>query len=137
MAGTWTLQFPFRRSVGPVIGGFLAGLRDQRVVGTTTTSGRVIVPPLEYDPDTGEATAGEVEVGAAGVVEHSAWVSEPLRTHPTDKPFAWVLVKLDGADTSLLHIANTNVSVGDRVQIHWRPEREGKITDIEYFEAAK
>jgi uncharacterized OB-fold protein len=137
MAGTWTLQFPFRRSVGPVIGGFLAGLRDQRVVGATTSSGRVLVPPLEYDPDTGEATTGEVEVSGAGVVEHSARVSAPLRTHPTDQPFAWVLVKLDGADTSLLHIANTNVSVGDRVQIHWRAEREGKITDIEYFEAVK
>lgn len=137
MAGTWTLQFPFRRSVGPVVGGFLAGLRDERVVGTTTTSGRVIVPPLEYDPDTGEATAGEVEVGAAGVVEHAAWVAEPLRTHPTDQPFAWVLVKLDGADTALLHIADTNVSVGDRVQIRWRAEREGKITDIECFEVAR
>jgi uncharacterized OB-fold protein len=137
MAGTWTLQFPFRRSVGPVIGGFLAGLRDQRVVGATTAGGRVLVPPLEYDPDTGEATTGEVEVAAAGVVEHAAWVAEPLRTHPSDQPFAWVLVKLDGADTSLLHIANTNVSVGDRVQIHWRDEREGKITDIEYFEAAQ
>ena len=134
MAATWTLEFPYRRSLGPVIGGFLAGLRDQRVVGVRTAGGRVLVPPLEYDPETGEQTGDEVEVGTAGVVEHSAWISEPLRTHPTDQPFAWVLVRLDGADTSLLHIAHEAVAPGDRVRIRWREEREGKITDIECFE---
>ena len=33
MAATWNLEFPYRRSVGPVIGEFLGGLRDRRVLG--------------------------------------------------------------------------------------------------------
>ena len=57
------LEYPFVRSVGPVIGAFLTGLRDGKVVGTRGSGGRVIVPPTEYDPETGEETSGVVEVG--------------------------------------------------------------------------
>ena len=58
------LEFPYKRSLGPVIGSFLAGLKEQRLLGARTTSGHVLVPPLEYDPETGESTEAElVEVG--------------------------------------------------------------------------
>ena len=52
------LEYPYVRSVGPVVGAFLTGFRDGRVVGTRGTGGRVLVPPTEYDPDTGEETDG-------------------------------------------------------------------------------
>lgn len=136
---TYTLELPYRRSVGPVVGAFLTGLRDQHVVGSRTAAGRVIVPPLEYDPDTGDAVDEIVEVGTAGVVTSWAWIDEPLRKHPLDHPFAWVLVQLDGADTSLIHaldVADASaVSTGMRVQIRWAAERRGHITDIACFES--
>jgi len=139
-ADTWTLEFPYRRSLGPVIGAFFTNLRDRRVVGTRTKQGRVLVPPLEYDPDTGEAVEmGFVDVADSGVVEHFSWVDEPLRKHPLQQPFAWALVKLDGADTSLLHALDAprdSISNGMRVKIRWREERQGHITDIECFEPA-
>ena len=136
---TSTLELPYRRSVGPVIGGFLTGLRDGRILGSRTAAGRVLVPPLEYDPDTGDAVEEElVEVGSAGTVRHWAWVDEPLRKHPLDRPFAWALVQLDGADTALLHALDAgsadSVSTGMRVQVRWKDERVGHITDIECFE---
>ena len=135
---TFTLEFPYRRSVGPIVGAFLTGLRDGKVLGIRTPAGRVICPPLEYDPDTGKGLDDLVEVGEAGTVRQFAWVSEPLRKHPLDRPFAWVLVQLDGADTSLLHALDTGsrdaVSVGMRVRIRWRDERKGHISDIECFE---
>ncbi|MGQ0826456.1 MAG: Zn-ribbon domain-containing OB-fold protein [Actinomycetota bacterium] len=124
--------------MGPVVGAFLTGLADRRVVGVRTAAGRVLVPPLEYDPDTGDAAGDEVAVGSAGVVERSAWVGEPLRDHPFDRPFAWALVRLDGADTAMLHAVDAPsaaaVAPGTRVRIRWRTETEGKITDIECFE---
>jgi uncharacterized protein len=136
---TYTLELPYRRSVGPVVGGFLTALRDQRVVGSRTAAGRVIVPPLEYDPDTGDAVDDLVEVGTAGTVTSWAWIEEPMRKHPLDHPFAWVLVQLDGADTSLVHALDVadaaSVSTGMRVQIRWAEERRGHITDIACFEA--
>ncbi len=135
---SWTLEFPYRRSLGPVVGAFFTALRDKQVIGTTTLAGRVLCPPLEYDPDSGEAVQdGFVEVASSGTVETATWVSEPLRKHPLQTPFAWALVKLDGADTSILHAldASRELAVkGARVKIRWREERQGHITDIECFE---
>lgn len=137
---SWTLEFPYRRSLGPVIGSFLTGLRDGKVLGSRTKGGRVLVPPLEYDPETGESVEdGVIEVSETGVVEHAAWVGDPLRKHPLQTPFAWVLVKLDGADTSILHALDADqheAVLGQRVKIRWREERKGHITDIECFEPA-
>jgi len=138
VAATWTLEFPYRRSVGPVIGAFLTGLRERRVVGVRTASGRVLVPPFEYDPETGEAASEMVDVASEGVIERAAWVPEPLRTHPLDKPFAWALVKLDGADTPLLHALDCGspdrATPGARVRIRWAAETTGHLHDIECFE---
>jgi uncharacterized OB-fold protein len=135
---TFTMELPYRRSLGPVVGAFLTGLRDGRLIGSRTAAGRVLCPPLEYDPDTGEAVDELVDVGDAGVVRHWAWVEEPLRKHPLDHPFAWVLVQLDGADTSLLHALDAGsrdaVSAGMRVCVRWREERRGHMSDIECFE---
>jgi len=135
---TYTLELPYRRSVGPVVGAFLTGLRDKQVFGSRTAAGRVIVPPLEYDPETGDAVDDMVEVGTAGTVTSWAWIDEPLRKHPLDHPFAWVLVQLDGADSSLVHaldIADADaVATGMRVQIRWADERRGHIGDIACFE---
>ena len=57
-SATWNrltvLEFPggYTRTTGPVIGRFLTELRDGRLVGVRTAAGRVLVPPLEYDPAT-------------------------------------------------------------------------------------
>ena len=76
------LEYPYSRSVGPVIGAFLTGLRDGTLLGVKGSNGVVIVPPTEYDPATGDDTGEMVEVGPGGVVESWAWVSHPLAKHP-------------------------------------------------------
>jgi uncharacterized OB-fold protein len=138
VTATWKLEFPYRRSVGPVIGAFLTALRDRKVVGVRTAGGHVLVPPFEYDPDTGDAVGDMVEVGSSGVIVHAAWVVEPLRTHPLDRPFAWALVRLDGADTPLLHALDCGsadrAEPGTRVRIRWAAETTGHLADIECFE---
>lgn len=138
MTATWKLEFPYKRSVGPVIGAFLAGLRDRTVLGAPTPSGRVLVPPLEYDPDTGDPTGELREVGQSGVVEGYAWVPDPPANAPLDRPFAYALVRLDGADTAMLHALDAGspaaIEPGMRVKVRWRAETTGHITDIECFE---
>jgi uncharacterized OB-fold protein len=132
------LEYPYHRTVGPVIGRFLTGLRDGRVEGVRTPSGRVLVPPTEYDPETGEATGEFVEVETSGVVTTWAWVHQPREKHPLDRPFAWALIRLDGADTGLLHAVDageeSRMRTGMRVRIRWREERTGHIRDIACFE---
>ncbi|GAA2084147.1 Zn-ribbon domain-containing OB-fold protein [Actinomadura alba] len=141
------LEFPggYTRSVGPVIGRFLTELRDGRLVGVRTASGRVVVPPTEYDPEDGSAVTGEfVEVGPDCTVESWSWVPRPRRSHPLQRPFAWALIRPDGADTALLHALDLGVfeegakpprelRTGMRVRPKWRSERSGGIGDIECF----
>src|SRR3974377_1599473 len=71
------LEYPYSRSVGPVIGAFLTGWRDGKVLGATAPDGRVIVPPTEYDPTTAEPTGELVEVGPAGALAGWAGVGRP------------------------------------------------------------
>jgi len=132
-----TLAFEYTRSVGPVIGRFLGGLRDGRIEGIRGKDGRVLVPPQEADPLTGEDLDSWVEVADSGTVTAWGWVSAPKPKHPLDRPFAWALIRLDGADTALLHVvdagAESAMSTGMRVDARWASERTGGIADIEAF----
>ncbi|KOU19898.1 Zn-ribbon domain-containing OB-fold protein [Streptomyces sp. WM6368] len=132
------VEFPFTRSLGPVQSAFLTGLREGVVLGVKTSDGKVMVPPVEYDPVTAEEIRELVEVGATGTVTTWAWNDRPRPQQPLDTPFAWVLVKLDGADTALLHALDAPgpdaVRTGMRVRVRWAAERTGAITDIACFE---
>ncbi|MFJ1588510.1 Zn-ribbon domain-containing OB-fold protein [Streptomyces sp. NPDC088197] len=132
------VEFPFTRSLGPVQSAFLTGLRERTVLGVRTAEGRVLVPPVEYDPVTAAEVRDLVEVGATGTVTTWAWNPDPRPNQPLATPFAWVLVRLDGADTALLHAldaaAPEDVSTGMRVTIRWAGQRQGAITDIACFE---
>ena len=134
------LEFPggYQRSLGPVVGRFLTGLRDGRLLGVRTATGRVLVPPTEYDPQTSDPVTGEfVEVGPAGTITTWAWVGAPRSKHPLDHPFAWALIRLDGADTAMLHVVDAGsesaVHTGLRVHPRWRADRIGHLLDIVCF----
>ncbi|MGW6726307.1 Zn-ribbon domain-containing OB-fold protein [Nocardia sp. NPDC055029] len=132
------VQFDYTRSVGPVIGAFLTGLRDRRILGVRGSDGRVLVPAQEYDPITSAPLAELVQVETTGTVQSWTWVAEPLPGQPFDRPFAWALVQLDGADTAMLHALDvtdpSQVSTGMRVRVRWADERTGTIQDIACFE---
>lgn len=139
-----SLEFPYKHSTGEVIGRFLAGLKEQGTIwGRRTPGSGVVVPPLGYAETTGGPDDGEwVAVADRGVVTAFAKVREPLAgLHPVSTPFAFVLVKLDGADTALPHVVVDDfekVKVGTRVEAVWKPaeERIGSIKDIAAFKVA-
>lgn len=138
LSAPYILEYTYTRSLGPVLSAFFTGLRDGRVLGARTLDGRVLVPPTEYDPNTGEDVEPElVEVGQQGVVTTWAWVGEPRPKHPLDRPFAWALVKLDGASTAMLHAVDagdaSKMKTGLRVTLQWSEERVGRIQDIACF----
>jgi uncharacterized OB-fold protein len=134
------LSFPYTRSLGPTLGRFMTGLAGGRLVGVRTADGTVHVPPVEFDPVTHDAVTDFVDVADEGEVLSWTWAAEPMPGQPLDHAFAWVLVRLDGADTALLHALDVaspaQVSTGMRVRARWRDERAGAITDIACFEAA-
>lgn len=142
------LSFDYTRSVGPTLSRFFTALRERRIVGTRGSDGRVLVPPAEYDPITYAPLTEVVPVASVGTVVSWTWQPEPLPGQPLDRPFAWALIRLDGADTAMLHAIDVGdvgaagavadagpppIAIGDRVHVHWADEPVGAITDIAYF----
>jgi len=135
------LEFPYKHSTGEVIGRFLAGLKEQAKIWGQRTSGQgVVVPPLGYSEIDGSNAVEWCEVADHGTVTAVAVVHDALDgLHPFPAPFAFVLVKLDGADTALVHVVKDGLDrlrVGSRVRASWRPEAErvGSVRDIACFE---
>ncbi|BBH67457.1 DNA-binding protein [Actinoplanes sp. OR16] len=133
-----TIAFDYTRSLGPVLGRFMAGLRDGRVLGARSSDGRVHVPPKEFDPITHEPIVELIEVSPVGTVISWTWMAHPLEGQPLSRPFAWALIRLDGADTALLHAVDTGspdrIRTGLRVRVKWADARVGHINDIACFE---
>lgn len=134
-----TLSFDYTRSVGPTLSRFFTALRARRIVGVRGSDGRVHVPPVEYDPVTYEPLSEMVPVSSVGTVASWTWQPEPLAGQPLDRPFAWALIKLDGADTLLMHAVDVGtagpsaIHTGARVHAHWADQPVGAITDIACF----
>ena len=134
------MEFPYKHSTGSTIGRFYAGLKEQKKIWGQRVSGQgVVVPPLGYSEFDG-ADGGEwVAVADTGTLTAVAIVHHPLDgLHPATQPFAFVLVKLDGADTALPHIVADDlnkVKVGARVQAVWADDdkRTGTLRDITTF----
>lgn len=140
LKGPHVIEYPFRRSCGPVLSKFFSGLREGKLVGVRSKTAGVLVPPSEYDPQTADALDDFVDVGPGGEVVSYSWVSAPRPLQPIDRPFAYALIKLDGADSSLLHAVDvggdeSRMKVGMRVAPRWSAERTGTIRDIEAFVA--
>lgn len=138
------LEYTYTRSVGPVIGAYLGGLRDGRLLGIRSQSAGVLCPPVEYDPAT-SATLGIddlVDVGPEGTVTTWTWAEQPREGQPLGRPFAWALIRPDGADTALLHVVDTGaagvggMATGMRVRARFAAEadRTGDIADLICFE---
>jgi uncharacterized OB-fold protein len=134
------MEFPYKHSTGEVIGRFLAGLKlEKKIWGQRVAGLGVVVPPVGYSEADGSVAGEWVEVASTGVVTAVAVVHHPIeRLHPCAAPFAFVLVRLDGADTALAHVVQDHLErlrVGARVEAVWAPDeaRSGTIRDIVGF----
>jgi uncharacterized protein len=132
------IEFDYTRSLGPVLSQFMAALAQRRILGARGADGRVHAPPFEYDPVTAEPPGELVPVGPEGTVLSWSWMPDPLTDQPLTVPFAWALIRLDGADTALLHAVDAGsaaaMRTGLRVRPRWAAARTGSIRDIACFE---
>ena len=135
------IGFDYTRSLGPVLGEFMTALAGRRILGARGADGRVHAPPFEYDPVTFAPPAGLVEVGPEGTVTSWTWAAEPLEGQPLAHPFAWALIRLDGADTAMLHAVDAGspaaMVTGMRVRARWAAHTAGHIRDIACFEPCR
>jgi uncharacterized OB-fold protein len=132
------IEFDYTRSLGPVLSQFMAALAERRILGARGADGRVHAPPFEYDPVSAEPPGELVPVGPEGTVVSWSWMPDPMAGQPLAEPFAWALIRLDGADTAMLHAVDAGsaaaMRTGLRVRPRWAARPAGSIRDIACFE---
>ena len=133
------VAYDYKRSVGPVLGRFFTELQNGTILGSKLADGRVLVPPMEADPENGAGLGVDalVEVGPGGTVSSWAWVHRPREQHPLSRPFAFALIKLDGATSGFLHGVDAGeesaMTTGMRVTPRFSDSPSGGILDLECF----
>ncbi|MFQ5613760.1 MAG: Zn-ribbon domain-containing OB-fold protein [Anaerolineae bacterium] len=136
------VNLAFNYAAGETASRFLIALRDERrIYGRRCPDcGRVLVPARSFCPRCGVETADWVEVGPAGTLTAFTVVHQPEPYHPLPAPFAYGLIRLDGADVELVHLLGEtpvdSIKVGMRVEAVFAAERMGSICDIAYFRPA-
>lgn len=134
------ISFDYTRSLGPTLSQFMTALAGRRILGARASDGRVHAPPFEYDPVTYAPPTELVEVGPGGTVISWTWLDRPLDAQPLAHPFGWALIRLDGADTAMLHAVDAGsadvMRTGMRVRPRWAERLGSGITDIACFEPA-
>jgi hypothetical protein len=133
------IAVPYTWQVGEVGSKFLVSIRDdQKILGTKCSKcGTVYVP--------GRKNCGRcfvdmdewVEIADEGVVTAYTIVRYSYPVQPVEPPFAYALIKLDGADVAFLHLIKKDldkIKNGLRVKAKFKTERTGTILDIDSFE---
>jgi uncharacterized OB-fold protein len=80
-----------------------------------------------------------IECGPEGELVSWTLVRVDVDDQPLDRPVTYGLVRLDGADTVLLHRlldVDGEPTIGERVRAVFAPDREGSILDLEGFAPA-
>jgi uncharacterized OB-fold protein len=133
------IAVPYTWWVGETGSRFLLSIRDdQKLLGNKCSRcNTVFVPPRKNCGKCFVDIDEWVEVGNEGVVIAHTIVRYPFEVHPVAAPFAYAMIKLDGADVGFLHIIKDNLDAlknGVRVRARFREDRTGHILDIDSFE---
>ncbi len=134
------IEIPYRWSAGKAAGLFLTALRDEKVFLATRCGAcrRTVVPPENYCGRCYAELDEWVEVGPGGVVTGLVVVREPKLFGPADPPYAVARIRLDGADTDLLHLVRPSdverLPTGSRVRPVFKEDRQGHVLDVLCFE---
>ncbi len=117
---------------------FLALRDDKKIMGTScSVCKKVFVPPRKVCPLCFKENMAWVEVSSEGILESFTIVRRQLASLPRKAPVIFGLVKLDGADTSILHYiedaGHKYIKTGMRVAAEFNEERSGSIQDIACF----
>lgn len=125
-----SVRLPFRYAAGRTASASLEALRDEERILASRCSGcgRVACPARSLCPACDGQADELVEVGPEGTL--LSWTDVPGRG-------AYGLVRLDGADTAMLHCLGgplTGLRAGARVRATFAEERSASILGLAGFE---
>jgi uncharacterized OB-fold protein len=133
------INVPYAWWTGETAGAFLMALRDgKKIMGRRCLKcNKTYVPPRKACPACFEDGLEWVEVSPEGVLESFTIVRRQLASLPRKVPVVFGLIRLDGADTSVLHYVEVpdhqKIKIGMRLKAKFCEERTGTIHDIACF----
>jgi hypothetical protein len=139
MIQTGKIKVPYTWQAGETASHYFKRLRDeQKILGKHCPQcDKVLVPPRKNCPFCTVLTDEWVELAGTGTVDTFTVVRRGEPIHPMKPPFAYALIRLDGADTGFLHVLGEvdpdTIQEGMRVEPVFAGERIGSPMDIAYF----
>ncbi|MBZ5703620.1 MAG: OB-fold domain-containing protein [Acidobacteriia bacterium] len=134
------IDIPFQYTPGPALLRFLEGLRGAQLLASGVPGeARKTIPPLSFCGRAWKPADEWTELPGTGVLESFAVVPRAMAELPeAGARVVFGLVKLDGAETRLVHLVraaqDADLRVGARVKVLWNPARSAAIRDIAGFE---
>ena len=135
-----TLKLNYSYTLGKTLSHFFSVLRDEGNLLGKMCQGcnTVLFPPKENCGRCFSETADWVELSGKGTLEAFTIVRYKEPTLPLDPPYILGQIKLEGISGGITYpvkgIAPEQVKTGMQVRAVIKPDREGKLTDIECFE---
>ena len=133
------IALPYTWWAGEVGSRFLSALRDEKkILGNHCKKcNTVYVPPRKNCGRCFVDIDDWVELGEEGVVQAYTIVRFQYAVQPAQTPFAYAVIRLDGADVGLVHIIREGLDKlknGVRVRAIFSENRRGHILDIDSFQ---
>ena len=133
------IKVPYTWQAGETASRFLLALKNEkRFLGKKCSKcAKVLIPPRKSCPYCFVETGDWADVSDEGVVETFTIVRRDTGILPMKPPFSYAVIRLDGADTGLVHLLGEvepgSVRAGMRVKAVFAEERTGKMLDVKYF----
>ncbi len=133
------ISVPYSWWAGETATRFLTALRDEKkILGVKcATCGKTYIPPRKNCPTCFTENNEWIELTGEGTVQACTVARRQQASIPRTVPVVFALIKMDGADTALLHyvegVEPEKVAIGMRVKAHFAEKRNGTIQDIACF----
>lgn len=133
------IKVPYTWSVGETGSRFLIELRDHKKIFGTRCSkcDNVYLPPRKNCGRCFSLNLEWVELGTQGTLITYTVVHYESPAMPMKPPFAYGMIRLDGASTGLVHLLGEvdfrDIKTGMRIEAVFKEKRIGDILDIRYF----
>lgn len=139
------ISVPYSWWAGDTASKFFISLRDEQkiIAPRCGKCGKVFMPPRKVCPACFTENTEWVNISDEGTLVSYSVARRQLESIPQDKkvPVIWGLIKLDGADTAMLHFLDGvnpgEVAIGMCVKAVFAESRTGSIRDISHFKPVK
>ena len=133
------IKVPYSWWAGDTASELFRSLRDEeKIIGTKCKKcEKVFIPPRKTCPFCFIENKQWVDVSKEGTLISYTIARRQLASLPKKAPVVFGLIKLDGADTAMLHMLDEvdldKIKIGIRVRAQFADKKTGGIKDIAYF----